>query len=73
MASLEMINKLLKVFKSVHIESVLLVTQPTEDVQVLLSTARMTLEMILDLLTSTDPLEVANLAFDPGECLQVGE
>ena len=71
MASLEMIDKLLEVFKSVHIESVLPLTQPTEDLQVLDSTT-MTLEMIADLLASSDPLEVADLAFNPGECLQVG-
>ena len=73
MVSFEMLKKLLESFKSVHISSVLSVTQPTEDLQVLLSTARMTLEMIPDLLNSSDPLEVADLAFGPGESLQVGE
>ena len=68
-----MCNKLLKVLKVVDIASVLPVTEPTEDLQVLLSTARMTVEMLLDLLASTDPLEVAELALDPGEGLQVGE
>ena len=72
MVSFEMLKKLLKSFKSIHISSVLSVTQPTEDLQVLLSTARMTLEMLPDLLASSDPLEVADLALDPGEGLQVG-
>ena len=69
MVTYEMSNQLFEVFKGVDIESVLPVTQSTEDVQVLLSTTRMTLEMIPDLLASSDPLEVANLAFYPGECL----
>ena len=73
MVTFEMSNKLLEVFKSVHIASVLPVTEPTEDLQALLSTARMTLEMLPDLLASSDPPEVAELAFDPGEGLQVGE
>ena len=68
-----MINKLLDVVKSVDIESVLPVTQPAEDLQVLPSTTGMTLEMIPDLLNSSDPLEVADLAFGPGESLQVGD
>ena len=67
MVSFEMLKKLLESFKSIHISSVLSVTQPTEDLQVLLSTARMTLEMIPDLLASSDPFKVADLAFGPGE------
>ena len=67
MVLFEMSNKLLEVFKSVHTESVLPVTEPTEDLQVLLSTAWMTLEMLPDLLASSDPLEVADLAFGPGK------
>ena len=66
-AFFEMINKLLDVVKSVDIESVMPVTQPAEDLQVLPSTTGMTLEMIPDLLNSSDPLEVADLAFGPGE------
>ena len=73
MAFFEMFNKLLDVMERVDIESVIPVTEPTEDLQVLLSTARMTLEMLPDLLASSDPLKVADLAFDPGEGLQVGE
>ena len=73
MAFFEMFNKLLDLVKRVDIASVLPVTEPTEDLQALLSTARMTLEMLPDLLTSSDPLEVADLTFDPGEGFQVGE
>ena len=71
MASFEMLNKLLEISKSVHNLPVIPVTEPTEDVQILLSPARMTLEMVPDLPTSSDPIEVADLAFDPGECLQI--
>ena len=73
MAFFKVFHKLLDVMKSVDIQSVLPVAQPAQDLQVLLSTARMRLEMIPDLLTSSDPLEVADLAFGPGEGLQVGE
>ena len=72
MGSFEMFNKLTKVLKSVDNLPVLGVTQPTQDVQVLLSTTRMTLDMLPDLPASSDPTEVTDLAFDPGECLQVG-
>ena len=72
MAFFEMFHKFLAVLKSVDIESVLPVTQPAEDLQVLLSTARMTLDMLPDLPASSDPAEVTDLAFDPGESLQVG-
>ena len=73
MACFEMINKLLIVLKSIHSLLVLLVvlTQPTEDLQVLLSTTRMTLEMIPDPRSTSDPTEVADLAFHLGEYLQV--
>ena len=74
MACFEMINKLLMILKSIHSLLVLLVvlTQPTEDLQVLLSTTRMTLEeMIPNPRSTSDPTEVADLAFHPGECLQV--
>ena len=72
MAFFEMFHKLLAALKSVDIESVLPVTQPTEDLQALLSTTRMTLEeMIPDPRSTSDPTEVADLAFNLGECLQV--
>ena len=73
MAFFEMFQKFLAVLKSVDIESVLPVTEPTEDLQALLSTARMTLEMVPDLLANTDLPEAADLAVEPGECLQVVE
>ena len=72
MVSFEMLGILLEVLKSVHKVPVIPVTKSTEDVQVLLSPALMMLEMVPDLLASSDPSEVADLAFDPGECLQVG-
>ena len=71
MASFEMLNKLLEISKSVHNHPVVPVTQPAEDVQILLSPALMTLEMVPDLPASSDPPEVADLALDPGEWLQV--
>ena len=72
MGRFEMFNKKLEIMETVHIHPIIPVTQPTEDLQVLLSTTRMTQEMISDLLVPSDPLEVTDLAFDPGECLQVG-
>ena len=71
MASFEMLNKLLEISKSVHNLPVIPVTQSAEDVHILLSSARMTLEMVPDLPASSDPPEVADLTFDPGECFQV--
>ena len=73
MVSFEMLSILLEVLKSVHKVPVIPVTKSTEDVQVLLSPALMMLEMVPDLLASSDPSEVADLAFDPGEGFQVGE
>ena len=71
MGRFEMFNKKLEIMETVHIHPIIPVTQPTEDLQVLLSTTRMTQEMISDLLVPSDPLEVTDLAFDPGECLYV--
>ena len=71
MARFEMLNKHLEIMKTFHIHPIIPVTQSTEDLEVFLS--RMTQEMILDLLVPSDPLEVADRAFHPGEGLYVGE
>ena len=71
MARFEMLNKHLEIMKTFHIHPIIPVTQSTEDLEVPLS--RMTQEMILDLLAPSDPLEVADRAFHPGEGLYVGE
>ena len=66
-----MTNKLMKVFKNAE-SLVILVADPAEDLQVFLSTARMRLEVILDLPSIADPSEVASLALHPGEGGEIG-
>ena len=64
-------NKLLKVLKNAE-SLVVLVTDPTEDLQVFLSAAWMRLEVIQDLPATADPSEVAGLALHPGEGGEIG-
>ena len=61
----------MEVFKNAE-SLVILVADPAEDLQVFLSTARMRLEVILDLPSIADPSEVASLALHPGEGGEIG-
>ena len=66
-----MSNKLFKVLKNAE-SFVILVTDPAENLQVLLAAAQMRLEVISDLAATADPSEVTSLALHPGEGGQIG-
>ena len=66
----KMKNKLLKIIKNAQ-SLVILVTDPAEYLQVLLSAVHVGLEVIPDFSSATNTSEVTSLALHPGECGEI--